>query len=68
MMNRSEKALVTKELQKAAASLSNAFRIVVTNDESTVLMKRIKEHQKAIGELIVSFNGGSAISIGELVH
>jgi len=67
-MNRSQKALVTKELQKAAASLSTAFRIVVSNDENANLMKQIKEHQKGIGELIVSFNGGAVVSIGEMVH
>jgi hypothetical protein len=68
-MNRSQKALVTKELQKASASLSNAFQLVARDDGSDKeLKKKLRDHQKAVGELIISFNGGPVISIAELVH
>lgn len=67
-MNRSQKALVTKELQQASASLSSAFKIVACHDEgNAALMKRLRYHQKLIGEMIVAFNGGPVLSIAEMV-
>ena len=67
-MNISQKAMLTKELQKASASLSNAFRLVQHDDPTNkALIKRIHEHQKAVGALTIEINGGPMVSFADMV-
>jgi len=68
-MNRSQKALVTKELQKASAALDAAFQMIArSGDHNLDIMKTLREERRNIGAMIVTFNGGPVVTVAELVH
>jgi hypothetical protein len=63
-----QKALLTKELQKASAALRNAYQVAAQQqDRPSPMMKEIRLHQKSIGDTIVRLNGGPVISLAEVL-
>lgn len=68
-MNTAQKALFNKELQQASASLGNAFRILARDTVPNLdLIKKLKDEQRLLGAMLVTFNGGPVVSIQEMVH
>lgn len=69
-MNRTQRAMFTKELQRASAALNNAFQIAnqSTDGFDVRFRKQVKEQQRTLGEMIVAFNGGPTVAIQEMVQ
>lgn len=67
-MNISQKALLMRDLQKASASLTNAYRFVKAEDPSNAtLIGRLRHESKTIGALIVEVGGGPVVSLQDMV-
>jgi len=63
------RAQVTKELQKAASSMSNAVKLMSSAEHEkrdVAMVKLLRNEQRILGEMIVALNGGPAITIDEM--